>query len=53
MDFNSMGPKEQAAYLEGIRSARINPGHKKVEKSTGSKNKGKGSDSSNLLKGLI
>lgn len=53
MDFNSMGPKEQAAYLEGIRSARVNPGHKKVEKSIGSKNKGKGSDSSNLLKGLI
>jgi len=48
-----MGPKEQAAYLEGIRSARINPGHKKVEKSTGAKNKGKGSDSKNLLQGLI
>lgn len=53
IDFANMGPKEQAAYLEGIRSARINPGHKKVEKSTGAKNKGKGSDSKNLLQGLI
>jgi hypothetical protein len=52
-DFTSMGPKEQLALLEGIRSARINPGHKKVEKSTGKNNKGKGSDSGNLLKGLI
>ncbi len=48
-----MTHNEQRAYLEGIRSARVNPGHKKVEKSTGSKNKGKGSDTNNLLKGLV
>lgn len=53
MDFNSMGPKEQAAYLEGIRSARVNPGHKKVEKSTGARTKGKGSETLSMLKGLI
>ena len=52
-DFTTMTHDEQRAYLEGIRSARVNPGHKKVEKSTGSKNKGQGSDSSKLLKGLI
>lgn len=53
VDFASMDHKAQAAYLQGIQSARVNPGHKKVEKSTGSKNKGKGSDSSTMLKGLI
>lgn len=53
VDFTKMNQKEQAAYLEGIRSARINPGHKKVEKSTGTKNKGKGSDRSTLLEGLV
>lgn len=53
LDFASMGPKEQAAYLEGIRSARVNPGHKKVEKSTGSRTKGKGSEGGNMLKGLV
>lgn len=52
-DWSSMSHDEQRVYLEGIRSARVNPGHKKVEKSTGSKNKGKGSDSSTMLKGLI
>ena len=52
-DFTKMTHNEQRAYLEGIRSARVNPGHKKVEKSTGSKNKGKGSDTNSLLKGLV
>ncbi len=53
MDFKSMGPKEQAAYLDGIRSARVNPGHKKVEKSTGSRTKGKGSEGGKLMEGLV
>jgi len=53
IDFKSMGPKEQAAYLDGIRSARVNPGHKKVEKSTGARTKGKGSEGGKLLEGLV
>ena len=53
MDYKSMSPEDQAAYLRGLHSARANPGHKKVEKSTGVKNKGKGSDKSTLLGGLI
>lgn len=52
-DFTTMTMEERKVYLEGLRSARINPGHKKVEKSTGIKNKGKGSDKSTLLGGLI
>jgi len=47
-----MSPKDQAAYLAGIRSARVNPGHKKVEKSTGSRTKGKGSEGGKMLEGL-
>jgi hypothetical protein len=53
IDFASMSLKDQAAYLAGIRSARVNPGHKKVEKSTGSRTKGKGSEGGKMLEGLI
>lgn len=52
-DFTKMSFNEQRAYLEGIRSARVNPGHKKVEKSTGKRTKGQGSDTNKLLGGLI
>ena len=52
-DISTMSHDEQRCYLEGIRSARVNPGHKKVEKSTGARTKGKGSETSTMLKGLI